>query len=354
MPRPAPVPLGALEAANPRVAVKPDAGDGERVYEASLRPKALAEFVGQEGLKKHLRVFLAAAKKRREALEHLLFSGPAGLGKTTLAMIIAYEVGANLRVTSGGAIEKAGDLAAILTNLEEGDLLFIDEVHRLPRPVEEVLYSAMEDFVLDVVLGQGAGAKTVRLTLARFTLVGATTRVGLLSAPLRDRFGVVHRLTFYEESEIVAILHRSASLLGVTLDGAAAARLAQSSRGTPRVANRLLKRARDLAEVEDGPRVTADVVERALGLLEVDARGLDAVDRSLLTAVIGTFSGGPVGLTTLAAATQEDEETLEGVIEPYLLQIGFLKRTSRGRVAMPAAYAHLGRTPPAGHNLSLL
>lgn len=318
----------------------------EGAYEASLRPKALEEFVGQEGIKKHLRVFLAAAKKRKEALEHVLFSGPAGLGKTTLAIIVARELGANLRVTSGGAIEKAGDLAAILTNLEEGDLLFVDEIHRLPRAVEEVLYSAMEDFVLDVVLGQGPGAKTVRLTLPRFTLIGATTRVGMLSAPLRDRFGVAHRLTFYAEDEIVSVLQRSARLLTVELDDEAAARLAQSSRGTPRVANRLLKRARDLAEVEEERRITLALAGRSLELLEVDARGLDAVDRTLLTAVIDVFSGGPVGLTTLAAATHEDEETLEGVVEPYLLQLGFLQRTPRGRVATPAAYAHLGRPTP--------
>ena len=326
----------------------------EQAYETSLRPQSLAEFVGQESMKKHLRIFLGAAKERHEALEHILFSGPAGLGKTTLASIIAREVGAQLRVTSGGALEKAGDLAAILTNLAEGDLLFVDEIHRLPRPVEEVLYSAMEDFALDLVLGQGAGAKTVRLTLPKFTLVGATTRVGLLSAPLRDRFGVVHRLSFYSEEEIVTVLQRSARILCVVLDGAAAARLAQSSRGTPRVANRLLKRARDLAQVEGGTRVTIDAACRSLDLLEVDARGLDAVDRSLLAAIVDTFAGGPVGLTTLAAATHEDEETLEGVVEPYLLQLGFVKRTPRGRVATAAAYAHLGRAVPRDQQATLL
>lgn len=326
----------------------------DRVFETSLRPHSLEEFVGQEGIKKHLRVFLAAAKKRQEALEHVLLSGPAGLGKTTLAAIIANAVGANLRVTSGGAVEKAGDLAAILTNLAEGDLLFIDEIHRLPKAVEEVLYSAMEDFVLDVVLGQGPGAKTVRLTLPRFTLVGATTRVGLLSAPLRDRFGVSHRLTFYADDEVGAILRRSARLLGVTLDDAAAALLARSSRGTPRVANRLLKRTRDVTEVEGASTITPELTARALQMLEVDARGLDAVDRALLAAVVETFGGGPVGLTTLAAATQEDEETLEGVVEPYLLQIGFLKRTPRGRVATAAAYEHLGRVVPRERQAILL
>ncbi len=328
-------------------AVRPVAAPDE-AYETTLRPRTLGEFIGQEAIKKHLRVFLGAAKKRKEALEHVLLSGPAGLGKTTLATIIAREVGSTLRTTSGGAVEKAGDLAAILTNLEEGDVLFIDEIHRLPRAVEEVLYSAMEDFVLDVVLGAGPGAKTVRLTLPHFTLVGATTRVGMLTAPLRDRFGVSHRLTFYTQEEIVSVLRRSARLLSVTLDEAAAATLSQSSRGTPRVANRLLKRTRDLAEVEGDGVVTSDVAVRALELLDVDARGLDAMDRSLLAAIIDTFNGGPVGLTTLAAATHEDEETLEGVIEPYLLQIGFLQRTPRGRVATPVAYTHLGKAPPKG------
>lgn len=335
------------------VVATPEAAD-DRAYEASLRPQTLHEFVGQEALKKHLRVFLGAAKKRKEALEHVLLSGPAGLGKTTLAIIIAKEVGATLRITSGGAIEKAGDLAAILTNLGEGDLLFIDEIHRLPKHVEEVLYGAMEDFVLDVVLGQGPGAKTVRLTLPRFTLVGATTRQGLLSAPLRDRFGVAHRLVFYGEGEIVTILNRSARLLAVSLAPEAAAILARSSRGTPRVANRLLKRTRDLAEVEGSGRVTASVADRSLQMLEVDGKGLDAVDRAFLGAVIDTFGGGPVGLTTLSAATHEDEETLESVVEPYLLQIGFLMRTPRGRVATPAAYAHLGKAPPEKKQPALL
>ncbi len=328
----------------PATTVRPVAGASEEnAYEASLRPQTLDEFVGQEGIKKHFKVFLGAAKKRKEALEHVLFSGPAGLGKTTLATIIAKEIGANLRVTSGGAIEKAGDLAAILTNLGEGDLLFIDEIHRLPRPVEEVLYSAMEDYVLDVVLGQGPGAKTVRLTLPRFTLVGATTRVGLLTSPLRDRFGVAHRLTFYTDAEIVMILERSARLLSVSLLSDAAEILARSSRGTPRVANRLLKRARDVVDVEGVRHISADIAEQSLAMLEVDAKGLDATDRSLLVAVIDAFGGGPVGLTTLAAATHEDEETLEGVVEPYLLQIGFLKRTPRGRMATPKAYDHLGK-----------
>lgn len=323
----------------------------DQSYEASLRPRGLDEFIGQEGMKKHLRVFLEAAKRRREALEHVLLGGPSGLGKTTLALIIARELGANLRVTSGGAVEKAGDLAAILTNLTAGDLLFIDEIHRLPRAVEEVLYSAMEDFVLDVVLGQGAGARTVRLTLPRFTLVGATTRLGLLSAPLRDRFGVSHRLTFYSEEEIVAILKRSARLLGVSLAEDAATGLARSGRGTPRVANRLLKRTRDLADIESAPTVTADIAQRTLTMLGIDQRGLDATDRALLSVVTDVFGGGPVGLTTLATAIHEDEETIEGVIEPYLLQIGLLKRTPRGRVATRATYEHLGKPIPRGGQL---
>ncbi len=322
--------------------------------ETTLRPRALNEFIGQEGVKQHLRIFLAAAKKRGEAIEHVLFSGPAGLGKTTLAMILAREMDVNLRVTSGPAIEKAGDLGAILTNLEEHDLLFIDEIHRLHRIVEETLYSAMEDFVLDVVLGQGPAAKTVRLTLPKFAIVGATTRVGALSAPLRDRFGVIHRLQFYTARDITTILKRSARIFHVTLAEDAATTLAQCSRGTPRVANRLLKRARDLADVEGAEAITSALVERALAMLEVDSIGLDHVDRTILSVVIDLFQGGPVGVETIAVATQEEVETIESVYEPYLLQLGMLKRTSRGRVATPLAYTHLGRPVPGNLQPSLL
>ncbi len=319
----------------------------DTAIDGTLRPKVLGEFVGQSAIKRHLEVFLGAARKRGEPIEHVLFCGPAGLGKTTLAMILAKEMGVNLRVTSGPAVEKAGDLGAILTNLDVNDILFIDEIHRLHRTVEETLYAAMEDFVLDVVLGQGATAKTVRLTLPRFTIVGATTRVGALSAPLRDRFGVVHRLQFYEPEEIVTILHRSARILGVRITAEAAEQLARCSRGTPRVANRLLKRTRDVAEVDGDGELTADVVARTLRMLDVDPVGFDHTDRRILSTIIDLFGGGPVGVETIAAATQEDVETLEGVYEPYLLQRGMLKRTPRGRMATPLAYEHLGRPVPA-------
>lgn len=325
----------------------------ERAFDATLRPHSLDEFVGQEPIKRHLRVFLEAAKKRGESIEHVLFSGPAGLGKTTLAMILAREMGVNLRVTSGPAIEKAGDLGAILTNLEPHDILFIDEIHRLQRVVEETLYSAMEDFVLDVVLGQGPAAKTVRLTLPPFTIVGATTRVGALSAPLRDRFGVTHRLQFYEPEDIVKILQRSAQILGVQLSPDGAQTLARCSRRTPRVANRLLKRTRDIADVDESEALTLSVVDRTLAMLEVDQLGLDTTDRQVLATIIDMFHGGPVGIETIAAATHEEVETIESVYEPYLLQLGMLKRTPRGRVALPAAYEHLGRTLPADKQAAL-
>jgi Holliday junction DNA helicase RuvB len=283
----------------------------------------------------------------------VLFSGPPGLGKTTLAIILAKEMGVNLRITSGPAIEKAGDLGAILTNLEENDILFIDEIHRLHRTVEETLYSAMEDFVLDVVLGQGPAAKTVRLTLPHFTIVGATTRIGSLSAPLRDRFGVVHRLQFYEPSHIISILRRSARILGVELAHDAADELAKCSRGTPRIANRLLKRTRDLADVREETKLSQDVVRKTLEMLEVDHLGLDQTDRQILAAIIDVFQGGPVGVETLAAATHEEVETLESVYEPYLMQLGLIQRTPRGRIATDSAYAHLNRPRNIGQSTLL-
>lgn len=326
----------------------------EESMEVTLRPQSLEDFVGQDSIKKHLRVFLAAAKKRGEAIEHVLFSGPPGLGKTTLAMILAKEMGVNLRITSGPAIEKAGDLGAILTNLEENDILFIDEIHRLHRTVEETLYSAMEDFVLDVVLGQGPAAKTVRLTLPKFTIVGATTRIGSLTAPLRDRFGVVHRLQFYEPQHIITILKRSAKILGVGLGEDAAQELSKCSRGTPRIANRLLKRTRDLADINEVTELSPDLVKKSLDMLDVDHLGLDQTDRQILSAIIDIFKGGPVGVETLSAATHEEVETLESVYEPYLLQLGLLQRTPRGRVATEMAYEHLGKKVPANNQNVLL
>jgi len=328
----------------------PEAEKLEDETDATLRPQTLKDFVGQDGIKKHLDVFIAAAKKRNEPLEHVLFSGPPGLGKTTLAIILAKEMGVNLRITSGPAIEKAGDLGAILTNLEENDILFIDEIHRLNRTVEETLYSAMEDFVLDVVLGQGPAAKTVRLTLPHFTIVGATTRIGSLSAPLRDRFGVVHRLQFYEPSHIISILRRSARIFGVELTNEAAIELAQCSRGTPRIANRLLKRTRDLADVREEKKLSQDIVHKTLEMLEVDHLGLDQTDRQILAAIIDVFQGGPVGVETLAAATHEEVETLESVYEPYLMQLGLIQRTPRGRVATDSAYVHLNRPRNIGQS----
>lgn len=324
----------------------PSTQHDEEVLEASLRPRGLSEFVGQEPIKQQLDVFITAAKKRGEQMDHVLFSGPAGLGKTTLAMILASERGVNLRVTSGPAIEKAGDLGAILTNLEEHDVLFIDEIHRLQRVVEETLYAAMEDYVLDVVLGQGPAAKTVRLTLPKFSIVGATTRIGALSSPLRDRFGAAYRLQLYTNDEITTILRRSAGILGIELAEDAAPILAACSRGTPRIANRLLKRARDVASVNNLSAITKDVAQNTLEMLEVDGVGLDRTDRQILTVIVDMFGGGPVGVETIAAAAHEEVETVEGVYEPYLMQQGFVKRTPRGRMATARAYKHLGRDVP--------
>lgn len=310
--------------------------------ETSLRPLSLEEYIGQEKAKEHLRIYIDAAKAREEALDHVLFYGPPGLGKTTLAGIIANEMGVHMKITSGPAIEKPGEMAAILNNLQEGDVLFIDEIHRLNRQVEEVLYPAMEDFAIDIMIGKGAAARSIRLDLPHFTLVGATTRAGLLTAPLRDRFGVVHHLEFYTPEELQTIIIRSAGVLGVEIDEKGAYAMARRSRGTPRLANRLLKRVRDFAQVKYDGVITEEVAEFALDLLDVDKYGLEQTDRTILLTIIEKFAGGPVGLETLAAAIGEDSGTLEDVYEPYLIKNGFLNRTPKGRVATEFAYRHLG------------
>ncbi|MEJ8775542.1 Holliday junction branch migration DNA helicase RuvB [Blautia sp. HCN-1074] len=314
--------------------------------EGNLRPQTLDDYIGQEKTKNTLKVYIEAAKQRHDALDHVLFYGPPGLGKTTLSGIIANEMGVHMKVTSGPAIEKPGEMAAILNNLQEGDILFVDEIHRLNRQVEEVLYPAMEDYAIDIMIGKGASARSIRLDLPKFTLVGATTRAGLLSAPLRDRFGVMHHLEFYTHEELQTIIIRSAQVLGVEIDEKGAAEIAKRSRGTPRLANRLLKRVRDFAQVKYDGRITYDVACFALNLLEVDQYGLDKIDRRILQTMIVNFQGGPVGLETLAAAIGEDSGTLEDVYEPYLLQNGFLNRTPRGRMASAQAYKHLGYPMP--------
>lgn len=315
--------------------------------ELSLRPKSLDEYIGQEKIKSNLKVFIEACKKRGEPLDHVLLYGPPGLGKTTLSHIIANELGVQMRITSGPAIERAGDLAAILTNLNENDVLFVDEIHRLNRSVEEVLYPAMEDFALDIVIGKGPSARSMRLNLPHFTLIGATTRAGMLTGPLRDRFGVICRLEIYEPSELAVIIRRSAAILKIALEDDAALELACRARGTPRIANRLLKRVRDFAQVKGSNVITRDLAKKALDLLEVDSLGFDYNDRKFLETLIQKFNGGPVGLDTIASSINEEAITIEDLVEPYLLQLGFIARTARGRIALPAAYRHLG-LPIAG------
>ena len=312
--------------------------------EVSLRPNNLEEYVGQTKFKNNLKVYIEAAKKRKDALDHVLLFGPPGLGKTTLAHIIAEEMGVQIKVTSGPAIEKTADLAAILSNLEKNDILFIDEIHRLSHNIEEVLYPAMEDFALDFVVGTGPAAKNVRLPLAHFTLIGATTRAGMLTGPLRDRFGILGRLELYNPEELAQIIGRSARILKVDIDSDALLQIASCSRGTPRIANRLLKRVRDYAQVMGTGKITNEIAVKALGMMEIDNLGLDFIDHRLLATIIDKFNGGPVGLDTLSASTGEEASTIEDVYEPYLMQLGFIARTSRGRVAMPLAYEHLGRT----------
>lgn len=310
--------------------------------EGSLRPQVLSDYIGQEKVKENLKIYIEAAKRRGDALDHVLFYGPPGLGKTTLASIIANEMNVNIKTTSGPAIEKPGEMAAILNNLQEGDLLFVDEIHRLSRQVEEVLYPAMEDYSIDILIGKGASARSIRLDLPKFTLVGATTRAGMLTAPLRDRFGVIHRLEFYTVDELSTIIMHSAEVLNIKIEKAGAYEMARRSRGTPRLANRILKRVRDFAEVKYDGIITEEVARTALNLMDVDPMGLDHIDRNLLRIMIEKFAGGPVGLDTLAAATGEDAGTIEDVYEPYLLKNGFLQRTPRGRVATEFAYHHMG------------
>ncbi|MCE5195201.1 MAG: Holliday junction branch migration DNA helicase RuvB [Nitrospiraceae bacterium] len=317
-------------------------------YEINLRPKSFNDFVGQHKIKENLKVFITAATQRKEPLDHVLFCGPPGLGKTTLATIIANELKVNIRSTSGPVLERPGDLAAILTNLSDFDILFIDEIHRLPRIVEEVLYPAMEDFQLDIIIGQGPNAKTLKLGLPRFTLVGATTRTGLLTSPLRDRFGVINRLEFYEPDQLKEIVLRSAKILEIVIRDNAAVEIAKRSRGTPRIANRLLRRIRDFAQVIGNGEIDIKITQQSLESLDVDERGLDDTDRKLLSTIIDKFSGGPVGVDTLSAVLREDKETIEDVYEPYLLQEGFIERTPRGRFATKHAYKHLGKAIPQG------
>lgn len=316
--------------------------DEDTDTELTLRPDSLEAYIGQEKVKKNMRVFIDAAKSRREPLDHVLLYGPPGLGKTTLSNIIAKEMGVNIKITSGPAIEKPGDMAAILNNLGEGDVLFIDEIHRLNRMIEEILYPAMEDFAIDIVIGKGPGARSVRLELPKFTLIGATTRIGLLTAPLRDRFGVIHRLELYNENELKRIIKRSAKVLDIGIEDEGAGEIARRSRGTPRIANRLLKRVRDFAQVKYDGVITLEVARDALDMLEVDPMGLDLIDRKMILAMIEKFGGRPVGVDTLAASIGEESETIEDVYEPYLMQLGFIQRTPRGRIVTKLGYEHFG------------
>ncbi|MEK7665314.1 MAG: Holliday junction branch migration DNA helicase RuvB [Patescibacteria group bacterium] len=330
----------------PERVTTPSASDEERRFELTLRPSRLDEFIGQDALKTNLSIFMQAAKKRQEPLEHLLFYGNPGLGKTTLAHIVANEMGGQIRITSGPSLERVGDLAAILSNLARGDILFIDEIHRLNKTIEETLYPAMEDYALDLIVGKGPTARTLRLNLEPFTIIGATTRLSLLSAPLRDRFGSVYHLNYYEPTEIATIVRRSAEHMHLTLDTDAESEIANRARRTPRVANRLLRRVRDFAQVHGDGRLTKELAQRALHLLDIDTVGLDRVDRLILQTIMEKYHGGPVGLGTLAAATQEEIETIEEIIEPFLLQLGFLERTPRGRTATDLAYEHIKQASP--------
>ncbi len=324
------------------------ADDEDIVIEQTLRPQSLGDYVGQATLKNNLKIIIEAAKQRGEVLEHLLFYGPPGLGKTTLAFIVSKEMGGNIKVTSGPAIERAGDLASLLTNLSEGDVLFIDEIHRLNKAVEEVLYPAMEERALDIILGKGPGARSLRMELPKFTLIGATTRIGLISSPLRDRFGATYRLEYYPEEDLQTIIGRSGKILNAKIDAAAAKELAGRSRFTPRIANRLLKRVRDFAQVRGHDTINLSAAKQALELMEIDASGLDKNDRRILETLINKFGGGPVGLNTLAAATGEEEDTITDIHEPFLIRLGMLSKTPKGRVATDLAYKHLDITPPQG------